>query len=96
MKSVILTILFIPIAHYSYSQIRIDSLKTVKQDTLHVWPLPKNAPPPPVNMAKKKVRCYGKNAKGITCTNFTTSITGLCKKHEPKFSPPIIMKDIGD
>jgi hypothetical protein len=96
MKSFILTILFVPIAVYSSSPIRIDSLKTAKQDTLHVWPLPKDAPPPPVNRAGKKVKCYAKNAKGLKCVNSTTAITGLCKKHEPKFSPPMIMKDLED
>jgi hypothetical protein len=91
MRQFILAILLIPI--YSFSQNRIDSLKTLKSDTVPVWPLPKGSIPPPINMAGKKVKCYAKDNKGVRCINLTTGITGLCKKHVPKFEVPVIMAD---
>ena len=58
-----------------------------------VWPIPKGVPPPPINMEEKNVLCYGKNKKGKDCKKYTSSIIGLCKKHAPKFSAPVIMSD---
>ena len=79
----------------SYCQKKIDT--TMQQNSKTSVPdyftMLKGGPPPLVNLKKNKIKCYGKNKNRVNCTLFTTSITGLCKYHEPKFSPPRIVAD---
>jgi hypothetical protein len=92
MRKTISIILFLLISINSFSQNNKGLQNGTMSDTLKpVWPIPLGSPPPPINMEGKRLRCYGKNNKGAKCPNNTTSITGLCKKHEPKFKPPKIM-----
>ena len=79
----------------SYCQKKIDT--TMQQNSKTSVPdyftMLKGGPPPLVNLKKNKIKCYGKNKNRVNCTLFTTSITGLCKYHVPKFSPPRIVAD---
>jgi len=91
MNKILLIILFSFASSYSFSQSIKEHEKSIIIDTLiTVWPVPKGTPLPPINIEGKRLRCYGKDNKGLRCKSYTNSIIGLCKKHEPKFEPPRI------
>jgi hypothetical protein len=95
MKYIFTLFLVFIFAFDSYCQKKIDT--TIQQNSKTSVPdyftIIKGGPPPIVNLKKNKIKCYGKNKNRVNCTLYTRSITGLCKYHEPKFSPPIIVAD---